>query len=180
MADTGVRKRKMEADYINVGADTDEYALCGTGFTALNESPSATTSSKRYINMDSARQSVTGYEWSASFEADQIKSEKALEYILDIARRLKTGGDAETDYVQVDLDEPISEKQNTFHARKRTVAIAVSEMPDNDGEMGVNGDFLGVSDPIEGEFNTQTQTFTTAEAAAALMVNTASVKAQEK
>lgn len=177
MADTGVRKRKMEADYINIGDDAEEYALCGTGFTALNESPSATTSSKRYISMDSARQSVTGYEWSASFEADQIKSEKALEFILDIAKKLKTGGDAETDYIQVDLDEPVAEKQNTFHARKRTVAIAVSEMPDNDGEMGVNGDFLGVSDPIEGEFNTQTKTFTEAGAAALMK---ASAKTQEK
>lgn len=179
MADTGVRKRKMEADYINVGTDSEDYALCGTGFTALNESPSATTSSKRYINMDSARQSVTGYEWSSSFEADQIKSEKALEFILNIGKKLLTGGDAETDYVQVDLDETIAEKENTFHARKRTIAIAVSEMPDNDGEMGVTGDFLGVSDPVEGEFNTQTKTFTVAGAAAAMLTKV-TAKAENK
>lgn len=164
MIHMAVRKRTMEADYINIAAtESDpEWVLCGTGFSSLNESPSAQTSSKRYINMTSTRQSVTGYEWSAPFEADQIKDENALNYILDIARKLKTGGDVETDYIQVDLDDPIKEQENTFKARKRTIAIAVSEMPDNDGEMGVNGDFLGVSDPIEGTFNTQTKTFTVA------------------
>lgn len=158
---TAIKKRKMEADYLNVGTvETPEYALCGTGFTALTETPSAQTSSKKYINMDSARQSVTSYEWTAPFEADQIQSEKALAHILDIAKGLKTGGDVETDFVQVDLDEPVAGAENTFAARKRTVAIAVSEMPDNDGEMGVNGDFLGVADPVFGTFNTVTKEFT--------------------
>ncbi len=160
-SNTGVRKRKMEADYLNISADsTPNFVFCGTGFTSLTETPSAQTSSKRYINMDSARQSVTGYEWSASFEADQIKSEEALWYIVDIARALKTGGDVETDFVQVDLDDPVTGEDNTFVARKRTVAIAVSEFADNDGELGVNGDFLGVSDPVFGTFNTTTKTFT--------------------
>ncbi len=158
---TGIRKRKMEADYINVStSNSPDYALCGTGFTSLTETPSAQTSGKKYINMDSARQSVTSYEWSAPFEADQILSESALELILNIAKSLKTGGDAETDFVQVDLDEPVSGSANTFKARKRTIAIAVSEMADNDGEMGVNGDFLGVTDPVFGTFDTQTKTFT--------------------
>lgn len=128
----------------------------------LTETPSAQTGSKRYINSSSARQSVTGYEWSAPFEADQIKEESALAFILNIARLMLTGADAETSLVQVDLDDPVTDEssQNTFKARKRIIAIAVSEMPDNDGELGVTGDFLGVSDPIEGTFNTQTKTFT--------------------
>lgn len=162
MTDTSVRKRKMEANYLNIGtAETPEYALCGTGFTGLSESPSAQTSSKRYVNSSSARKSVTGYDWSASFEADQIASEEALTFIIDIARQLKTGSDVEREYIQVDLDDS-SGSGNTFKARKRIVAIAVSEMPDNDGEMGINGDFLGVSDPIEGTFDTTTKTFTSA------------------
>lgn len=160
----GVRKRQTQADFLDVSTtDSDpQYALCGTGFTALTESPSAKTASKRYINLSGARQSVTGYEWSAPFEADQIKEEAALVFILNIARKQLTGGDAEAPYVQVDLDEPATGEgvQNTFKARKRIVAIAVSEMPDNDGELGVTGDFLGVSDPIEGTFNVTTKTFT--------------------
>ena len=29
------------ADYLNIGTDTEEYALMGTGFNSLNESPNA-------------------------------------------------------------------------------------------------------------------------------------------
>lgn len=158
-----VRKRTLEADYINTaaaGATMPIFALCGTGFSKLAESPSAQTSKKRYVNMESASQHVTGYEWSASFEADQIVSETALAYVLNIGKMMLTGPDTETDYVQVDLDSPVEGYANTFKARKRTVAIAIKELPDNDGEMGVNGDFLGVSDPVSGIFNTTTKTFT--------------------
>lgn len=161
-----VTERRMQADYLNIGgADKAEYVLCGTGFTTLTESPSAQTKSKRYINAASSRQGVSGYEWSASFEADQIKSEEALAFILDIGKGLKTGEAAEAEFVQVDLDSPATGGANTFAARKRIVAIAVSEMPDNDGELGVNGDFLGVTDPEIGTFNTTTKVFTPTVAA---------------
>lgn len=158
-----VRNRTLEADYINTGtSETPVYSLCGTGFSKLDESPSAKTSSKRYINMKSASQHVTGYEWAASFEADQIKSEEALAFVMAIGKEMKTGADAETDFVQVDLDDPVTGQENTFKARKRTVAISIKDMPDNDGELGVNGDFLGVSDPVKGTFSTSTKTFTVA------------------
>ena len=91
-----------------------------------------------------------------------VRTAMSKAHILNIARLMLTGADAETSLVQVDLDDPVTDEssQNTFKARKRIIAIAVSEMPDNDGELGVTGDFLGVSDPIEGTFNTQTKTFT--------------------
>lgn len=158
----GTRKRTLEADYLDVSAtgSTAKFALCGTGFSKLDESPSAQTSKKQYINMESASQHVTGYEWSASFEADQIKDEEAISFIRDIANGLKTGDDAETDFVQVDLDDPVTETPGSYHARKRRVAISVSDLPNNDGELGANGDFLGVSDPVKGTFDTATKTFT--------------------
>ncbi|NEZ96941.1 hypothetical protein EXM58_13715, partial [Clostridium botulinum] len=64
-----VRKRKIQANYLEV---SNEFELLGTGFTELNESPSAQTTSKRYINQSSASQSITGYEWATEFTADQI------------------------------------------------------------------------------------------------------------
>lgn len=159
---SGVRKRKIEADYINTspGTSTPEYSLCGTGFSKLSESPSAQTSKKRYINQESSSQHVTGYEWSCSFETDQIPDEKAVNFILEIGKNLKSGPEAETDFVQVDLDAPVEGKENTYKARKRKIAIAVKELPDNDGELGANGDFLGVTDPVTGEFDVNTKTFT--------------------
>ena len=63
-----IRKRKIQANYLKVAED---FELLGTGFTELDESPSAQTSSKLYINQSSASQSITGYEWATSFNADQ-------------------------------------------------------------------------------------------------------------
>lgn len=151
-----IRKRKVQANYLKVG---ETFELLGTGFTELNESPSAQTASKRYVTQSSASQSVTGYEWASSFNADQIVSEKAIEYIRNIGEMLLTGADTETEYIIVDLDKPAVEDAG-FRARKINVAIAVDSFDDNDGELGVTGNFLGQSDPIEGTFDTSAKSFT--------------------
>ncbi len=151
----GIRKRSIQANYLKVN---NMFELLGTGFTELNESPSAQTANKRYINQVSATQSITGYEWSTSFNTDQIASDKAIGYIRNIGEMLLTGADTETEYIIVDLDKKASE-ENKFRARKFKVAIAVDSFDDNDGELGISGTFLGQSDPIEGTFDTSTKTF---------------------
>lgn len=150
-----IRKRKIQANYLKVG---EAYELLGTGFTELNESPSAQTTSKRYINQASSSQSVTGYEWSTSFNADQIASEKAIEYIRNIGEMQKTGADTETEYIIVDLDKEA--EADGYRARRFKIAIAVDSFDDNDGELGISGSLLGISDPEEGTFNTETKAFT--------------------
>lgn len=152
----GIRKRKMQANYLKVN---EAFELLGVGFTELNESPSAQTTSKRYINQSSSTQSVIGYEWSTSFNADQISSEKAIEYIRNIGEMQLTGAETETEYIIVDLDKESSTPKG-FRARKFTIAIAVDSFDDNDGELGMSGSFLGNSDPIEGTFDTEAKTFT--------------------
>ncbi|MDU7365420.1 hypothetical protein [Clostridium sp.] len=116
----GVRKRKVQANYLKV---KEAFELLGAGFTELNESPSAQTTSKRYINQSSSSQSVTGYEWGTSFNTDQINSEKAIEFIKEIGEMQKTGADTETEYLIVDLDKQ-GTAEGTFRARKFKVAIA--------------------------------------------------------
>lgn len=150
-----IRKRKVQANYLKVN---DAFELLGTGFTELNESPSAQTTSKRYINQSSASQSVTGYEWSTSFNADQIVSEKAIENIRKIGEMQLVGTATESEYIIVDLDQ--AAQTAGYRARKFNVAIAVDSFEDNDGELGVAGSFLGKSDPIEGTFDTTAKTFT--------------------
>ena len=151
----GIRKRKVQANYLKV---EETFEVLGTGFTELNESPSAQTSSKRYINQSSSSQAVTGYEWSSSFNTDQIVSEKAIEYIREIGEMQKTGEDAETEYIIVDLDKPA--QTAGYRARKFKIAVAVDSFDDNDGELGISGSFLGQSDPVEGTFDTSTKSFT--------------------
>ncbi|MBW5458496.1 MAG: hypothetical protein E7C05_17255 [Clostridium botulinum] len=150
-----VRKRKIQANYLEV---SNEFELLGTGFTELNESPSAQTTSKRYINQSSASQSVTGYEWASEFTADQINSEKAIEYIREIGEMQKLGADTETNYIIVDLDKPAT--TTGFRARKIKVAISVDSFEDEDGDLGISGSFLGISDPVLGTFDTTTKEFT--------------------
>lgn len=151
----GIRKRKIQANYLKI---EETFELLGTGFTELNESPSAQTASKRYINQSSASQSVTGYEWSTSFNADQIVSEKAIEHIRKIGEMQLTGAEAEAEYIIVDLDKEAAESAG-FRARKFKIAIAVDSFDDNDGELGISGNFLGQSDPVEGTFDTSAKTF---------------------
>ncbi|WP_195430894.1 hypothetical protein [Clostridium sp. D46t1_190503_E9] len=150
-----IRKRKVQANYLKV---KEAFELLGAGFTELNESPSAQTTSKRYINQSSSSQSVTGYEWGTSFNTDQINSEKAIEFIKEIGEMQKTGADTETEYLIVDLDKP-GTADGTFRARKFKVAIAVDSFDDNDGELGISGNFLGQSDPVEGTFTLTSKEF---------------------
>ena len=150
-----VRKRRIQANYLKVA---EVFELLGTGFTELNESPSAQTSSKRYINQSSSTQSVTGYEWATSFNADQIVSENAIEYIRGLGEMQLTGAETETDYVIVDLDK-LGTAEGSFRARQFNVAIQVDSFDDNDGELGVSGSLLGISDPVEGTFTVATKAF---------------------
>lgn len=161
-----IRQRPIEADYLNTapGEETPSYALMGTGFTSLDENPAAQTKTRKYINQASSSGSISGYAWTAAFAADQIPEQAAISFIKNIYDHELTGEDAETDYVKVDLDQAINNKENTFHARKRRVAVEIASNPNNDGELGISGNLLAVSDWEEGEFNTSSKTFTKAGA----------------
>ena len=140
-----VRVRRIQANYLKVNG---KFEFLGTGFTDITEKPSPKTTSKRYINDASSSQSITSYEWSSDFEADQIQSDKAIEYIVSIGEMCKTGADAETEYLIVDLDKEA--KTAGYRARKFKIAIQVDEFSNNDGELQCKGSFLGLGDPIEG------------------------------
>lgn len=164
---TGVEQRYQQPDYIDVsgGSGTPRFELLGFGVTQLDSSPSAQTTSKRYVNQKSATQSIGSYEWTAPLEFDLIRSEKAIEFIADIGENEKTGVDAETLYVKVFLNKPVASKQNTYEARQRRVAVEVADFADNDGEIQGSGNLLGKTDWVKGEFNTKTKTFTEASEA---------------
>lgn len=151
----GIRARRVEADYLKVHG---VYESMMTQFTALNEKPGAKETSKRYIGDASESTTVTGYSPSADFEGDQIKNDRVIDYILDIAKTRKTGSDCETEYCQVELDKP-AQAENSFYCRKSIVSIKVDEFPDNDGEFGLKGTLGYKGDPVVGTFNTVTKTF---------------------
>ncbi|MBN1071510.1 hypothetical protein DVV81_10075 [Clostridium botulinum] len=151
----GIRKRRTVANYLKV---KDGFEFLGGGFTSLNEKPSAKTTSKKYINDSSATQAIASYEWSSEFNADQIVSDKAIEFIRNIGEMQLTGSDAESEYIIVDTDMEATSKG--FRARKIKVAIQIDSFDDNDGELGVSGSFLGIGDVVLGTFDKETKTFT--------------------
>ena len=155
----GIRQRRIQANYLKVGT---KFEFLGTGFTDITEKPGAKESSKKYICDASETKSITGYEWSSDFEADQIQSDKAIEYIASIGELCKTGSDAETEYLIVDLDKEAS--TSGYRARKFNVAIKVDSYDNNDGELQVKGAFMGKGDPILGtvtiDGSTKEATFT--------------------
>lgn len=161
-----VVQRHEIADYLNIGtADAEEWALMGVGFTTLGETPNAQTSTKKYINEKSSSTNVNSYQPQFDFEADQIKDDAAVNFIYDIGRNEKTGGDCSTQYVRVELWKPVAEQQNTFEARKFNVAVVVSGM-DGETDQVVSGSLNAQGDFVDGTFNTETKTFTAKGAAA--------------
>lgn len=153
--------RNQVADYLNVGTTDEQWVLMGAGFNSLDENPSAQTESKTYINDKSATSYIKGYQTQFPFDTDLIKSEAAVMALYDIGRNQKTGADAELDYVRVELFEPITGKDNTFKARRFRVAVEVSGLAGSGGEtIKVTGNLNNVGTYIDGEFNTQTRTFT--------------------
>jgi len=160
----GVKQRRGFADYLNVSKEaTEKYAFMGAGFSKLDESPSAQTSSKRYINNASETKSIVGYDASFSYETDQILSEEAVAFIINIGENRLTGADAETDYIRVDLDKKVGATGSEYEARKFRVAVEVADFADSDGAMTASGNLLTIGDLLVGKFDTSTKAFTATE-----------------
>jgi hypothetical protein len=149
------------ADYLEVGGTME---LMGTGFTKLDESPSAQTDSTTYINEKSSSTDITGYETEFEYEANHIPSQKAITELWKDGRNHHTGADAQHNYVRVDLYNPIgapSEEKAEYAARQFLVANEVSDFSGEGGEkVTVSGTLHAVGDPTIGKFDTVTKTFT--------------------
>ena len=161
-----VTQRHEIADYINVCTNTyKKFVLMGAGFTALGESPNAQTKTKKYINEKASTTNVNSYQPQFDFEADQIKEDEAVQYIYGVGRNEKIGSDCITQYVRVELWNPVEGEDNTFTARMFNVAVVVSKMDGEDDQV-ISGSLNAQGDFIDGTFNTKTRTFTASAEAA--------------
>lgn len=161
-----IKRRSKIANYIKVN---DAFELMGAGFSELNEATSAKTTSKRYVNDNSETKRIVGYDWKTAFNTDMIRSESVIEYICKIGEYQLVGSDCETEYIMVDLESKLSGTK--FKARKINVAIEVASFNDNDGEMGVSGNLLGIGDIIIGSFDITNKTFTEGEETPSSKIN---------
>ncbi|WP_304508918.1 hypothetical protein [Anaerotignum sp.] len=160
MAETVMRNQI--ADYLNTGtAETPAWSLMGVGFNTLDENPNAQQDSKTYINQVSQTTHIKSYQTQFPFDTDLIASEDAVMALYTIGKNQKTGADAELEYIRVDLFAPHPTLENTYEARKFTVAASVTGITGAGGEtVKVTGTLYGVGDAIQGTFDTSTKTFT--------------------
>lgn len=159
------------ADYLNVGTtETPNYVLMGYGFTTLDETFGAQTEETKYVNDKVASTDVVSYTSSFAFTSHMIKSEEAIMALYKVGRDHLTGGDAEFEYVRVELWDPATTTgndntetvvANTFKARKFNVAAAVDSVS-GESKQELSGTLNALGDPVDGTFNTSTKTFTPA------------------
>lgn len=163
MKKTAVLRHKI-ADYLNTGTEeAPEWALMGTGFTTLDESPGAQTESVKYVNEASSSSCVTGYETSFPFEAEHIVEEEAIDAIYTVGRNHYTGSDAEFELCRVELWNKASgsASADSYEARKFKVSCEVSDYS-GENKQTISGNLNAVGDPVLGTFDIKTKKFTAA------------------
>lgn len=154
--------RNSIADYLDVGSEDAPDIQVMSVFETVEEEPAAQTVQKHYTSDASATTLTTGYQTKFPLSGDLYKNNKVIEFIRDIAEEQKLG--VQADYYRVRLYQPITEKKNTFFARKFRVGFAVSKISGKGGELvSIEGDMNVIGDAAIGEFNTATKIFTARE-----------------
>ena len=173
--------RSAVADYLNVGTKNNKvWALCGTGFNSLDESPNAQVESKVYIHEDEASPSITRYESSFSFDVDTWNDQEAILLIYDIARNRKIGSNAIVEYLRTDfkIEEDGTPITTTVPARLFQCAVEVSDIQGGGGEtLTMSGNLNVIGKFLDGMFNLETRTFEEGAEPSAKTVKTLTVTA---
>lgn len=157
-------QRHQIADYLNIGTpEKPTWVLMGVGFTTLDETFGAESESEKYVCEPSSSSSVVSYTSVFPFEARLIKDQDAVNALYHVGRNHLTGGDAEFEYCRVELwDQKTTDGStpvaNTFAARKFWVSAEVSGVS-GEKKQSMSGNLNAVGDPVDGYFNTETQTF---------------------
>ena len=156
--------RSAVADYLNIGTKANKvWALCGTGFNSLDESPNAQVESKVYIHEDEASPSITRYESSFSFDTDVWNDQEAIMMIYEIGRNRKVGSNALVEYLRTDfkVEEDGTPITTIVPARLFTCAVEVSDIQGGGGEtLTMSGNLNVVGKFLDGTFDLETLQFT--------------------
>ena len=156
--------RSAVADYLNIGTKANKvWALCGTGFNSLDESPNAQLDSKVYIHEDEASPSITRYESSFGFDIDTWNDQEAVMLIYDIARNRKIGSNALVEYLRTDfkVEEDGTPITTVVPARLFTCSVEVSDIQGGGGEtLTMSGNLNVVGKFLEGTFDLESRVFT--------------------
>lgn len=150
--------RHQRVYYIKVSAN---YVLFGAGINSLTTDIGATVEDDHYIIDKNGSSTRTATAKVQSFSGDMIIGDAAQDYIESLAYAL--GTEAETTWVEVDTYKEAT-AANKYPAREVTVMINVTN--DGSGDAGaalqIEGEIRWQGDPVEGNFDISTKTFTPA------------------
>ena len=149
-----------EAHYFDIGTAQTPNVVLGGVITQLDENSNPTESEKQYIHQKTKTTKVTGFGDEFPITSDLVKDDEVSEYFYGIFRDRKTGTDAQVIHYIVELWNP-TETANVYKARKQVQTVSISGKVANPGEqITFNGSLKGVSDFVDGTFNTSSKTFT--------------------
>lgn len=149
-----------EAHYFDIGTSQTPNVVLGGVITQLDENSNPTESEKQYIHQKTKTTKVTGFNDEFPITSDLVKGDEVSEYFYGIFRDRKTGSNAQVIHYIVELWNP-TETANVYKARKQVQTVSISGKTANPGEeITFNGTLKGVSDFVDGTFNTNTKAFT--------------------
>ena len=167
--------RHAIADYLNIGTKMNPiWALCGTGFNNLDESPNAQVESRTYVHENDAYPSIIRYESSFDFETDMWNDQEAVNLIYNIGRNRCVGENAMVQYLRTDflIDKDGSIINNIVTARMFNCACEVSDIQGGGGEIiTVSGVFHVCGHHTEGMFDLGYRLFMPDETMASILSN---------
>ena len=134
---------------IEVGLDATAYVRA-KGFTEFATNKNPTEYSRKYVDEDSERTSLTGYATSISYAFDKYKGNRLLEKLAQIADMELLGDEATIPILMVDLSSitQSSEGEYTALAYLRDFSVIPSTSGDSTDCMTYSGD-LKVCGEIE-------------------------------
>lgn len=153
--------REKLMHFFNIGTKTaPNYVLLGDGITSLTEEFNPESETKHYINMSSAATRLKSYAPSISIEKEYIVDEELQNWINEKIKLLPTGGDANSDYIRINILEG-ADSEGNYQAVKRPCTYQFDSIGGDGGDVIMNNmTITGNGDAAHGTFNVGTATFT--------------------
>ena len=160
-------KRSEKVAFLGVGTGDAMKYMRMTDFTELSTSKNAQEYTRKYVDEDKERTSVTGYAVSLSYKFDYDPSNEVHKALCEIIDKELTGEAAVVSIVQVDLSSPASEGGSDFNAVMRRFTVVPASEGDDANTYTYGGTFKVDGATVFGTATTadgwKTATFTAAE-----------------
>lgn len=124
-------RRTGKVSFYGVGSSEAHTFTRMEGFTEITTSKNATEYGRQYVDEDSKRTDITGYDTSKSYNFDRHKDNAVHEDIISITENELTGKDAVREIVTVDMTT-VTKASDRYYADAYRRAYTV--IPDTDGD----------------------------------------------